>query len=238
MTATPWNDTVKKGRVINIFPTAKVTGPWLATFTEAIEVFNRLSRTHSLGVTFASPPGVKPPDPEGEGGAEAQFDLGNGTLKWRALGQDFVATEKDENNQDRPINFSPVELHGYTGTLRGSGAIQKAFIFVPATPMISAAKRIGPDNFQHIQRPVGSGIRLFIAVHELVHACGLPNADHNAEGPAADVFTSGITPSAGPFDKPEEDKIRLHLAAPLPNVFAPPITLKKKVIDLIKNNWS
>lgn len=238
MTATPWDDTVKKAKVINIVPTAKVTGPWLTTFKEAIAVFNRLSRTHSLGVTFASPAGVQPPDPNGPGGAEAQFDLGNGQLKWRALGQDFVATTKDQNGNPQPINFSPVDLHGYTATLSQSGAIQKAFIFVPETPMVSAAKRIGPDNFQHIQRPVGSGIRLFIAVHELVHACGLPNADHNLQGPDADVFASFVSPSSGPFDKPEEDKILLHLAAPRPNVFAPPIILKKKVIDLIKNNWS
>ena len=70
----------------------------------------------------------------------------------------------------------------------------------------------------------------------MIHACGLSNVEHNAEGPDAEVFTTLPSVSAGPFDEPQDDKL-LHLAHPKPNVFAPPITIKKKSADLIRNNW-
>jgi hypothetical protein len=117
--------------------------------------------------------------------------------------------------------------------------MERAFIFVPETPMVDALMKAGPgpDDFKSMPRAAGSGIRLFIAVHEFIHACGLSNAEHTVMGPDADVFTNHPDPHSGPYDKPEQDKILLHLAAPKPNVFSPPIFIKKKVADLIRNNW-
>ena len=46
-------------------------------------------------------------------------------------------------------------------------------------------------------------------------------------------------PYSGPFNRPDEDKLMLHLATrPKPNVFSPPIFLKQATVDLIKANWS
>jgi hypothetical protein len=238
MAVTPWEDNIKTRKVLTIFPTSKVAGEWRRTFKDAIAKFNELSKSLGLGVTLAAPSNVTRPDPNGEGGAEIQFDLGNGKLEFEAEGQKLVAKDKQGNI----INFSPSELHGDTEKVirsfgGGPDRIRRAFIFVPATPMVEAPMRVGPDNFKHVRRPAGSGIRLFIAVHEFIHACGLSNDEHNVQGPDADVFTSPLDTSPGDFSKPEDDKLLLHLAYPRPNVFAPPITIKKKVADMIRDNW-
>jgi len=243
MTVRPWRDDIKNGKVLTIFPTDKVKNDagWLQAFKDSIVEFNQLSTTLKLGVTFSSPPGVKKPDPVGEDGAEVQFDLGDGRLEYEAVGQKFVATDKDTK---QPINFSKTALHGYTETLAlsfgGPGRIRRAFIFVPATPMVTAVMRVGPgpNDFKDVQRLAGPGIRKFIAVHELIHACGLSDAEHNATGPDADTFTINPGVSAGSFQKPEDDKILLRVNAPNPNVTAPPNFIKKKVADLIRNNWT
>ena len=242
MAVRSWVDEIKKRKVLTIFPTDKVTANanWLQVFKEAIAEFNKLSTSSlNLGVTFASPPGVQRPDPVGDGGAEVQFDLGSGQLEYQAMGQKFVA--KDETG--KAINFSPTGLHGYTEKLTvassaaGPFSIRRAFIFVPATPMVSAAVRVGKDDFRHMDRLAGDGVKLYIAVHELIHACGPSNAEHNATGPDADTFTNNPGTSAGAFDRPQDDKILLRVNPPNPNVTAPPNFIKTKVADLIRNNW-
>jgi hypothetical protein len=240
MTVTPWEDPIKARKVLTVYPTAKITGEWERTFRAAIAKFNELSDQNQLGVKLESPANVTPPNPKGPGGAEVQFDLGNGRLEFAAEGQKFVA----KNSAGNELNFSPFETHGYTGIVKVVGAsgprIVRAFVFMPETPKVQAFLKYGkgPNDYRMADRPVGSGVRLFIAVHEFIHVCGLDNGEHNQQGPDADVFTYGPSVSAGAFDRPEEDKILLHLAHPRPNVFAPPITIKKKVADLIRNNWA
>lgn len=244
MAVTPWVDEVKSRKVLTIFPTSKVTAnaSWLQVFKDAIAEFNKISTSSlNLGVTFASPPGVTRPDPVGEDGAEVQFDLGNGKLEYEALGEKFVATDKKTK---LPINFSPTAIHGYTERLKVAfpgrpARIRRAFIFVPATPMVSAQAKVGkgPNDFRDIQRLAGNGIRLFIAVHEMIHACGLSDDEHTFSGPDADTFTINPDTSAGKFDRPQDDKILLRVSFPDPNVTAPPNFIKTKVADLIRDNW-
>jgi hypothetical protein len=243
MTVTPWEDIIKNKnkKVLTVFPTQKVkaSGPWRTTFNNAITEFNKLSTQLNLGVTLDAPSNATAPDPNTDAGAEVQFDLGNGQISYTAFGQPFVLTDRQGN----PVNFSPTELHGATQQVKrsfgGPARIRRAFIFVPETPMVNALMKASPrpDDFKQVPRAAGSGIRLYIAVHEFIHACGLSNDEHNVQGPDADVFTIFPSPSPGPFDRPEQDKLLLHLAHPRPNVFAPPIFIKKKVADMIRNNW-
>jgi hypothetical protein len=243
MAVTQWMDEIKNRKVLTIFPTDAVKNDnnWFQVFKDSIVEFNKLSASLKLGVTFDSPNGVQRPDPVGEGGAEVQFDLGNGELKYEVQGQKFVALDKVTK---KPINFSATALHGYTAQVSisfgGPGRMRRAFIFVPATPMVTAQMRVGPgpDGFRDVQRAAGTGVRRFIVVHEFIHACGLSDAEHNSPGPDADTFTINPTVSAGDFQKPDDDKILLRVNAPNPNVTAPPNFIKQKVADLIRNNWS
>jgi hypothetical protein len=68
--------------------------------------------------------------------------------------------------------FDGSRLHGRTFQLSRDGRIEKAFVFLPRAPLINTPRG---------QRAVGGGVRQLIAVHELVHACGLTNADHSTD---------------------------------------------------------
>jgi hypothetical protein len=112
-------------------------------------------------------------------------------------------------------------------------------------PKLEAAAVSDPAHIQkgaigdHVRkiRVALSGIGLYIAVHEMIHACGLSNSEHTFTGPDADTFTINPDTSAGAFDRPQDDKILLRVSFPNPNVTAPPNFIKKTVADLIRNNW-
>jgi hypothetical protein len=229
---TLWDDRIKKRnpKQLTIFVAPNLNKLWRRAFDEALKTFNQLSATHQLGVTMAE--SQAPPDPNGDGGADVQFDVGSGDLTFTALGQTNVIK-----------GYSGTSMHGKTQPVslkfgNQPERIQKAFVFVPATPMITAAMQVGRDKFNHVQREAGHGIKHFIAAHELIHVCGLLNADHTKFGPDADLFIEQPQPDAGPFAKPEEDRLALYLTSPpKPNVYSPPIFLKKATVDLIKQNW-
>lgn len=242
MAVTQWMDDIKKRKVLTIFPTdaVKKDKGWFQVFKDSVTEFNKLSTSLKLGVTFDFRPDLTAPDPVGEGGAEVQFDLGNGQLRYEVMGEKLVALDKVTK---KPLNFSPTALHGYTAQVAisfgGPGRMRRAFIFVPATPMVTALMRFGPgpNDFKDMQRPAGPGIRQFIAVHEFIHACGLSDSEHNSTGPDADTFTINPGVSSGDFQKPQDDKILLRVSSPNPNVTAPPNFIKKKAADLIRDNW-
>jgi hypothetical protein len=234
--ATPWEDSIRNRnpKELTVFATKAVTGgSWGPLFTKSLAEFNRLSSINKLGVTLTESKSSPDDDKEGEGGAEVRFDVGSGTLSGRTLGTDFE--EK---------NFSPTGIHGFTQTFKRQFGTQparmrRAFVFVPANPQIQAAVRQPKGDFTFINRLAGDGVRLFIAVHELIHACGLDNADHSPETDP-DVMC-GCPPhgcpqtAAGPADKPELDKIRLRFE---PRVTTPPLTLSARTAGLIRGIWS
>src|SRR5262249_49745918 len=158
-----------------------------------------LSASHKLGVTMVE--SNTRPDPDGEGGADVQFDMGKGDLTYTALGQTTVIK-----------GYSGTSMHGKTYPVsmqfgNQPERIQKAFVFVPETPMIAAAMKVGRDKFNQVQREAGHGIKHFIAAHELIHVCGLLDSDHTKFGPNADLFIEEPQPDPGPFSKPDEDRL-------------------------------
>jgi hypothetical protein len=102
--------------------------------------------------------------------------------------------------------------------------------------MVNALMQVGAPSSIRC-RGGGHGIKHFIAAHELIHVCGLLNSDHTHLGATPICSSSRPQPDSGPFSKPDEDRILLHLTSPK-NVVSPPIFLKKATADLIKNNWS
>ncbi len=207
---TPWSAPIRAARQLSIFPTSKVTGgPWKTVFTKALAEFNALSTKHSLGVTFSL--AATAPDPSGVGGADVQFDTINGTVNFTCFNQAFSD------------NLSGTAMEGHTRSVMqvfgANRTIAKAFIFVPATP-------------QSGKRVVGNPMKLLMAVHEMIHACGLDNADHSSLTNNADVFVSGLQFQAGA--NPDADRgTPFGMSTPV----MPPIVLAQPTITLIQNNW-
>jgi hypothetical protein len=80
-------------------------------------------------------------------------------------------------------------------------------------------------------------VKLFIAVHELIHACGLSNADHSTSDP--DLFVG--QPQPNPGATPQADKLNLRLQPPLNLPFdppTPPLFITARTAGLIKSVWS
>ena len=229
--ATPWEDSVKNRnpKQLTIFVAPTLSKPWRHAFDDAVKTFNHLSRANRLGVMLAAPSNATKPDPDGDGGADVQFDTGSGDLTYTAFGQDFEIK-----------NFSGTDMHGNTQLIfRQPQRVRRAFVFVPETPMITAQMRVGRDKFDGVQREVGHGIKHFIAAHEFIHVCGLDNSDHTIYGPDADLFIRQPQPFSGPFSRPDEDRFVLHIpTGSKPNVISPPIFLKTAIADMIRDNWA
>jgi len=230
--AIPWENKIKNRspKQLTIFVAPTLNKPWRRAFDDALTTFNQLSQDNRLGVTMVAPENATKPDPNGDGGADVQFDMGKGDLTFSALGQDFQIK-----------NFSATAMHGKTQLLHGKvdnqgERIRKAFVFVPQTPMVVAQMAVGRGKFKDVQREVGHGIKVFIAAHELIHVCGLDNSDHTKYGPDADLFIEQPQPFSGAFNKPDDDKLMLHNSAQS-QVTSPPIFLKKAIADRIRDNW-
>jgi hypothetical protein len=171
----------------------------------------------------------KPPDPDDQTGllgANVQFDARSGRIRFVAFGERFE-TIKDKNGKQQPITIDGNSMHGLTFPLirefRGIQRIGRAFIFVPAAPRIQGAKG----------RLVGDPVRSVIAIHELIHACGLDNSEHSQFSSAVlDVFNSPFEIQAG--GQPADD--RLHPFG-FPNTLFPPIVIASPTVNLIQANW-
>ena len=107
----------------------------------------------------------------------------------------------------------------------------KAVIYVPANPM-------GPDGGK--LRAVGDPIKLVIAVHELIHACGLiDDKEHSVD----DVF---CWPQLRMGEKASEDRVGTlgeeYTFGNPPRighrtVEMPPVFLKNETIQKIQKLW-
>jgi hypothetical protein len=208
---TPWEDAIRKKKQLTVFAASGVTsGGWKSVFPTAIAEFNKLSAANSLGVTLTV--ATAPPDPNGSSGADVQFQTANGQASFSAFGQAFS------------VNLNGDGVHGHTSVIKSVvnnvERVSKAFIFVPSTP------RVGGKG----SRVVGDGVKLVIAVHELVHACGLSNADHTALS-NPDLFI-GI-PSLSSGSDPAKDKVDVGS-----QTLMPPLALSSATAAVIKQNWS
>ena len=121
-------------------------------------------------------------------------------------------------------------IHGsapsQTMKLNGVEYLDLVTVRVPATP------RIEPNNPR--SREVGPGVRLYILVHELIHAVGLSNDEHSGD----DVFAAkALVIPKGTYLKSKqtaEDLVQpFDGSAPMP-----PIRIGAKTVTNLKKAWS
>lgn len=197
--ATPWISSVRTTRRLRVFPASSVTrGSWRMVFARALREFNRLSGASALNVTVERV--------SQEDDAEVVVDTASGTI------------ERSFGGADLRVPFSGTSLHGYTGLIQRDGVVERALIVLPSMPQVNTPRGV---------RAVGDGVRLVIAVHELVHACGLSNADHSS----GDLFAGFPTVDAG--TRPEDDVVRASST-----VRMPPLVLSSATAGAVRSLWS
>jgi hypothetical protein len=164
-------------------------------------------------------------------GANVKFDAANGVVHEVVLKNKFgqVLSEFSES-------VIGTEMHGLTKPPqwedeKGIKQQFRAYIYMPSAPTVNVPG-------QQRQRGVGDGVKLFIAVHELIHACGLSNNDHSPEADP-DFFIG--QPQPAPGATPQGDKLRIRLQ-PLMNLPsdppAPPLFLTQRTANLIRSIWT
>ncbi len=203
--ATAWTDGVKNGGKLAVFAGASVRGHWATVLREALDAFNALSKHHGLGVTLVKATTA----PTETGGADVAVALGSG------------AVSASWGGETHDGNFDGTRMHGLTMQFVRGGSIGKAFIFLPERPQVNTPSGV---------RPVGDNVMKLIAVHELVHACGLENGDHVTD----DLFQA--SPQVDPGDKPSQDRIRIGTGSPMK--WMPPLVLGGSTVTALKRLWS
>jgi hypothetical protein len=218
----PWLDAVRATGKLSVFLHDSLDrSSWGTVFKSALSELNTLSARHKLGVTMVQ--SGDPPDDNG-GGSNVQVEVPKGQPEFTIFGDKHVFN-------DEP--FDQTGLHGLTLRVavfvKGFRRSVKAFVFVPGTPSIT-------------KRLAGDPVRLYIAVHELVHVCGLKDAAHARRSEAnPGVFMT--LPGTFEGKTPSDDRIKLkdavfvNGAVVTPPLLSPPITLSPSTIQLVQQNW-
>jgi hypothetical protein len=222
-TRAPWLDPIKRSGELRIALDPSLgTAGWDGIFRNAILEFNRLSGTLRLGVTFVR---------------EDNAARANVIAKAERRDFDF---EYPPDIPRKTLKFDGKGVHGLCKPLltmdRDKYKVMKAFIYVPATPM-------GEDGGR--SRVVGDGVKLVIAVHEMVHACGLvDDREHSVDdlfcwpqlrmGSTAAADRLGTLGGKITFPgKPGEPPRTGHSIVDLP-----PLFLKQETATKVRSLWT
>lgn len=201
--ANQWISGVRSTHRLNYYLNS-VAGTWLTAVRAAIREFNVLSVNHRLGVIY-SPTATAPTD---TGGADISISTGNGSVSFSYSGRHTTTIN------GRALEGSTLLVS------REGGLVEKAFMFLPNQPMISTPRG---------QRPTGVGVMKVIALHELIHGCGLHNSDHTPD----DVFNG--FPSADPGRTAAQDRIQITVRGQYR--FMPPIIFSGATAGKISRLW-
>lgn len=199
-----WNNAVKSSGKLPIYIGA-LAGAWTHVFREAMRDFNLLSLSHKLNISFVESKTA----PGEDSGAVVSVETADGTIS-RAY--------KNANYSEA---FDGKRLHGRTLQVaaEGQNTMEKAFIYLPTQPSVNTPRGI---------RPTGPGVMKVIAAHELLHACGLENDDHQDD----DLFQG--YPRVNPGDNAAGDKILIGVG---PRSM-PPLVLGSVTVQNLKGLWS
>lgn len=203
--AMEWIDSIKESGKLSVYDGIG-GGRWANVFRKALDEFNKLSKRYGLGIRVNRA--------GGEGEAQVLMRLAAGA----------AAFEYDRTTYSSV--FDKNKMHGSTHLVsrKGEPNVEKAFIFLPSEPQIST-----PNGIRH----AGINILTFIAVHELIHACGLHDSDHGIDG----VFYSN--PGAYPGDTAKQDKVTVtrKVGSKLKISMMPELFLDNATVGTIQRLW-
>lgn len=202
----PWIASVKQTGQLSYQLDSSVSGSWLTAVRAAVNEFNTLSGRRNLGVRFVQTDQAPTPG----GGANVRIATASGSVTFQYEGS-------------HTTNVPGNQLSGQTLLIsRVNAPVEKAFVFLPSQPMIYTVSAQ--------RRPTGAGVMKVIALHELIHACGLSNADHTEE----DVFNGH--PSADPGRTAAQDRVQIQVRGQYR--FMPPILFSATTARKISRLWS
>jgi hypothetical protein len=202
-----WNDKVRKTGRLRVHADSTIRkGIWGSLIEASIREFNQLSKQHKFGVTLQE--SDEPPIP-GRGGADVLVAAASGQIDFKYDGI------------EEQIAFDGTRMHGKTRQIRSDDGMEKAYVYLPAQPMINT-----PTG----RRAVGPAIMKLIAVHEFVHACGLVDAEHTTE----DLFQGN--PNVDYGQNAARDRAMGKRANQ--TVWMPPLFLSATTARRIKDNWA
>lgn len=202
--AMPWTSAIKRKKQLTVY-TGSSLGSWAGIVKDAIREFNSLSRKHQLGVTFAE--SSKPSTDTG--GADVSVQSVNGAVSF------------SYGEVTRTGSLSGTGLHGLTLLFSRDGFLEKAAVFLPSQPQVNTPK---------VVRAVGMNVMKLIAIHELVHACGLTNNEHSPN----DLFQAN--PQVYPGDTAAGDKVMIQTVGKVSGM--PPFILSGPTANHIKRLWT
>jgi len=206
MTVMSWYKKVQDSGKLTVASSATLkAGRWGTALDDAIKIFNKLMSDYGITLELTRVGDVKD--------ALVVVDSARGKASFTFNGKTYPET-LDGNG-----------LHGATRPAamqygKKAPEIEKAFVFVPATP------RIDPRNKK--SREAGQEVRRYILVHEFIHAAGLSDSEHTND----DVFCYPGEIVTGPH--PPDDRVQPWGGLGQP---APPYTLVSKTISNIKKAW-
>lgn len=193
----PWIQSIRKTNQLTIH-NGIAQGRWVHIFRKSITAFNEMSDKYILGVKF-----VETGDKDS---ANVLMRVADGPVSHTYGGRTHTGT------------FDGKRLHGYTMLFAeqvdtiGHVEYAKAVIHLPSVPDLD------------IKLSAQLEMMNVIAVHELVHACGLDNDDHAADG----LFYSPLAQSGEKLIVPEKGKNQKPL---------PPLWLDRPTIKKIAFHW-
>lgn len=203
----PWSPAIIKGRTLTVFSAPAARSPvWNQVIGHLLKEFNALSKKHGLGITLKASAQA----PKDGGGADIAINTGDGKVSVAFSGVDPQAK-----------TFDGKRMHGATLLLSRRDVMIKAFVFLPARPEVNTPSK---------PRLVGPKILTLIALHELLHACGLENSDHGGSG----VFQPSPMVNIG--DTPLGDLASVEPTAsgkPMP-----PYVLDESTVKALKSIWT
>ena len=201
--ATPWTDSVRTSKRLSIHPLASVDkGLWKISFQRSVHNLNLLLKANGIGVTLVVPTGSH----DSGTGDDVRVEAADGDI---SVSYGGTSTSREK--------FDGARLHGRTLPASVGDKIEKAFVFLSARPQINTPKG---------RRPAGANIIELIAMHEMVHACGLADSDHSTD----DIFQAN--PAVDYGSSPAADRVLLPGGKSMP-----PFKLGAQTIAKLKMLW-